>query len=74
MPQPLISIIVVNWNGRNYLGECLDSLRNQTFVDFEVILVDNGSTDGSIEYLRSHFLGFVRVLRNAKNYGFCQRK
>lgn len=72
MPQPLISIIVVNWNGRNYLGECLDSLRNQTFVDFEVILVDNGSTDGSIEYLQSHFLGFVRVLRNGKNLGFAR--
>ncbi len=72
MSRPLISIIVVNWNGRNYLAECLHSLENQTFADFEVILVDNGSTDESIEYVRSHFQGFVRVLRNDKNRGFRQ--
>jgi glycosyltransferase involved in cell wall biosynthesis len=43
MLQPLVSVIVVNWNGREYLGECLDSLRNQAFLDFKVVVVDNGS-------------------------------
>jgi GT2 family glycosyltransferase len=68
--QPLVSVIVVNWNGREYLGECLDSLCRQTFPDFEVIVVDNGSTDGSVEYLESQFPGFARILRNAENRGF----
>jgi GT2 family glycosyltransferase len=72
MANPLVSVIVVNWNGRECVGECLQSLSQQSFVDFEVILVDNGSTDGSIEYLQSHFTGFVRVLRNEKNLGFAR--
>jgi len=67
---PLVSAIVVNWNGKEYLQECLQSLRAQTFSDFEVILVDNGSTDGSVEYIQENFFGWVRVLGNARNEGF----
>jgi GT2 family glycosyltransferase len=70
MLNPLVSIIVVNWNGRAHLGECLNSLHNQTFLDFEIIVVDNGSTDGSVEYVESHFAGFARILRNSENTGF----
>jgi GT2 family glycosyltransferase len=70
MLNPLVSIIVVNWNGRAHLGECLNSVHNQTFLDFEVILVDNGSTDGSVEYVESHFAAMARILRNAENTGF----
>jgi GT2 family glycosyltransferase len=72
MPQPMVSVIVVNWNGKAYLGECLISLRNQTFLDFEVIVVDNGSTDGSLEYLQSHFPGFGHILKNSENVGFAR--
>lgn len=70
MANPLVSVIVVNWNGREYLGECLQSLAHQSFVDFEVILVDNGSTDGSVEHVQSRFPGFARILQNPKNLGF----
>lgn len=70
MPCPLVRVIVVNWNGREYSGECLRSLRNQTFSDFEVFLVDNGSTDGSVEYIQENFPGWVKVLANARNEGF----
>jgi GT2 family glycosyltransferase len=70
MPVPLVSIIVVNWNGRDYLGECLQSLKKQTFADFELILVDNGSTDGSIEFVQSLFPGWGRIFRNSENMGF----
>lgn len=45
------SIIVVNWNGLRHLPECLDSLKAQSFRDFETVVVDNGSTDGSLAYL-----------------------
>ncbi len=70
--HPAVSVIVVNWNGRAHLGECLNSLHNQTFLDFEVILVDNGSTDGSIEYMESQSPGYARILRNAENTGFAK--
>jgi GT2 family glycosyltransferase len=53
--MPEMSVIVLNWNGRQFLGDCLLSLRRQTFRDFETILVDNGSTDGSVAYVSSEF-------------------
>lgn len=42
------AIIIANWNGKDYLRVCLNSLRVQTHPDFEIIVADNGSTDGSI--------------------------
>ena len=70
MPSPLVSIIVVNWNAKEYLRDCFQSLRAQTFSNFEVIMVDNGSTDGSVEYVQRNFPGWVRILTNARNEGF----
>jgi GT2 family glycosyltransferase len=70
MPSPLVSIIVVNWNGKEYLRDCFPSLRAQTFSDYEVILVDNGSNDGSVEFTQENFPGWVRILPNARNEGF----
>jgi len=70
MSSPLVSVIVVNWNGKEHLEECLCSLRSQTFSDFEAILVDNGSTDGSVEYIQGNFADWVRILKNARNEGF----
>jgi GT2 family glycosyltransferase len=49
---PQVSVIVVNWNGLTHLPDCLDSLEAQTFRDFEVVLVDNGSEDGSVAFVR----------------------
>jgi GT2 family glycosyltransferase len=69
-PSPPVSVIIVNWNGMDYLKYCLDSLRAQTFPDFEVIVVDNGSTDGSVQCLRENYRGWVRVLPNPRNEGF----
>ena len=71
MPDsPLVSVIVVNWNGRDVLTGCLTSLAAQNFGDFEVIVVDNGSTDGSLELLNSSPLP-IRLIRNTENKGFC---
>jgi len=69
--SPCVSVIVVNWNGKNCLGECLESLCNQSFLDFEIIVVDNGSTDGSIEIVRSRFPE-CRIILNPSNYGFAK--
>lgn len=69
MSSPKASLIIVNWNGLAHLPDCLDSLAIQTFRDFEVILVDNGSEDGSIPFLREHY-PWVRVIPLHENTGF----
>lgn len=63
-----VSVIVVNWNGGDLLQECCESIRAQTFSDRELIVVDNGSTDGSQEALRNR--SDVRLIQNDKNRGF----
>jgi GT2 family glycosyltransferase len=55
LKAPLVSVVIVNWNGKHLLGECLDSLLAQSFKDFEIIVVDNGSQDGSVEYVREYY-------------------
>jgi GT2 family glycosyltransferase len=50
--SPLASIIIVNWNGLRWLRQLLPSLAEQSFRDFEIVVVDNGSADGSLEFLR----------------------
>ena len=67
--MPEISVIIANWNGKHFLDDCLSALRRQTFRDFETILVDNGSTDGSPEYIRANFPE-VRLLALKENLGF----
>jgi GT2 family glycosyltransferase len=69
--MPEISVVVLNWNGRQFLEDCLLSLRRQTFRDFETILVDNGSTDGSVAYVSSRFPE-ATVEALADNAGFVQ--
>ncbi len=69
LTQTLVSVVIVNWNGRHLLGECLGSLRDQTARNFEIILVDNGSHDGSPEYVQEHYRE-VKVVRLAENRGF----
>jgi len=67
--MPTISVIIPNWNGKDFLEDCLFAMRRQTFRDFETILVDNGSTDGSVEYVRKQFPE-VTLLALPNNLGF----
>lgn len=67
--MPEISVIVVNWNGKSLLKDCFSALRRQTFRAFETILVDNGSQDGSVEYVREQFPE-AKVVQLADNRGF----
>ncbi|HAP35974.1 MAG TPA: hypothetical protein DCQ28_08555 [Bacteroidetes bacterium] len=53
--QQSISIIIVNFNGEHFLKDCLISVLRQDYPSFEVIIVDNASTDGSIEFLNENF-------------------
>ena len=64
-----ISVIIPNWNGRSYLERCLNSLKNQFFSSYEVIVVDNGSTDGSVGFIKNHFPK-TRVIAFEENEGF----
>ncbi len=62
--------MVVNWDRRELLRACLASLEAQTFRDFEIIVVDNGSRDGSAEMVAAEFPR-ARLVRNDRNRGFC---
>ncbi len=67
--SPLVSVIVVNWNRKHLSERVLRLLQQQTFQDFETVFIDNGSTDGSVEYLRPLFPG-VRMYPLPRNSGF----
>lgn len=67
--SPDVSVIIVNWNGRHHLGPCLRAVLAQRDVCAEIIVVDNASTDGSTELLRTSFPQ-VRLLEMAENRGF----
>lgn len=64
-----LSIIIPNYNGLRFLRDCIPSLLAQTFTDFEILIVDNGSVDGSIDFIRKNYPR-IRLLLLSKNIGF----
>ena len=64
-----VSIIIVSWNKKEFVLDCLKSLETQTFKDFETILVDNGSTDGLSEAVEKEY-SKVKIVRLKENLGF----
>ena len=64
-----ISVIIVNWNQRELLNDCLCSLSRQSYSDYETIVVDNGSRDNSVALIKEHFPS-VKVVELAENKGF----
>ena len=71
MNNPLVSIIVLNWNGKEHLQECLISVLKTTYSPIEIIVADNGSTDGSVQLVRSCFATVI-VLENGNNLGYAE--
>jgi GT2 family glycosyltransferase len=69
MKLPLISIVIVNWNGRKWLNRCLTTLSSQTYRNIEIIVVDNASTDDSVKFISQHFPQ-VKLIKNRDNRGF----
>ncbi|OPX70060.1 MAG: Glycosyltransferase AglI [Methanoregulaceae archaeon PtaB.Bin056] len=67
--RPLISIVIPNYNGKHFLEGCLSSIAAQTYRDFETILVDNASRDGSVPFVKDRF-PWVLVVENPENLGF----
>ncbi|MHC1756957.1 MAG: glycosyltransferase family 2 protein [Methanosarcina sp.] len=71
MDCPEVSIIILNWNGKKNTINCLESLKLTTYPNYEIIVVDNGSTDGSVEYFKEHYLE-IEIIENRENLGFAE--
>jgi GT2 family glycosyltransferase len=70
--KPRVSVVIPNLNGSALIAGCLASLERQTFKDFEAIVVDNGSTDGSVDLVRAGFPWVAAVIENKANLGFAR--
>jgi GT2 family glycosyltransferase len=79
MTKPVVSLIILNWNGQRFLEKCLRALREQTYRDFEIVLVDNGSRDGSVAFIKAAYgewlaaetgLPRLRLVELPANLGF----
>lgn len=66
-----VAVLVLNYNGKRYLKACFDSLLKQDFKDFDIYLVDNNSSDGSVEFVKENFPQ-VKIIRFNKNLGFAE--
>lgn len=66
-----VTVVIPNYNGKEYLKRCLAALQRQSYTDFQTLVVDNGSSDGSLEWLKRH-VPKQEVLALGKNYGFCR--
>jgi|GEM_PF-164837 len=70
-PEPRVTVVVLNWNGKNLLPDCFESLREQEYPGMTPMLVDNGSADGSVDFMRNIFPEVTRI-RNERNLGFAE--
>ena len=71
MPHPKVSVIIVNYNGKKFLEKCLESLCKVNYENFEIIVVDNNSTDGSIELVTKNYTSIILLKLNS-NKGFAE--
>lgn len=67
--QPRVIIVILNWNGKQDTAECLDSLSQITYQNYAIVVVDNGSTDGSAEFLKERYCD-VEIIETNENIGF----
>ncbi|WVH09080.1 MAG: Glycosyl transferase [Fluviibacter phosphoraccumulans EoVTN8] len=66
-----VNVIIVNYNGKQWLDGCIGTILNQTYTNYDVTVVDNLSSDDSVEYIRKHF-PTVNIISNIKNDGFAE--
>ena len=69
--SPKVAIVILNWNGRNYLEKFLPSVLATDYDNYEVIVSDNGSTDDSVSFLQNNFPK-IKLIRLDKNHGFAK--
>ncbi len=66
---PRVEVMILNYNGEEYLNECLVSLAQTRYLDFSILLIDNNSSDAGLDLVRSRF-PFVKIIRHQENLGF----
>jgi GT2 family glycosyltransferase len=66
---PLASVIILSWNGLNFIEACLEAVLSQTYLNIEFIVVDNASTDGTPELVAEKFPA-IQLIKNERNLGF----
>lgn len=71
MSSPKVAIVILNWNGRNYLEKFLPSVLATDYSNYEVIVADNGSKDDSVSFIKNNFPK-IRIIELEKNYGFAK--
>jgi GT2 family glycosyltransferase len=71
MALPKVTIQIVSYNSLRYLKGCFDSLLNQTYRDFQIIVIDNDSQDGTVDFIKKNY-HHITVIRNSKNAGFAK--
>ena len=69
MKKMKAAVIIVNWNGIRFLKDCLGSVSNQSYHNYDIYFVDNGSTDGSSDYVMNNFPG-TKIIQLHRNFGF----
>jgi GT2 family glycosyltransferase len=70
--SPLVSIILVNYNGLKWFQLCLHSLLDTDYPEFEILVIDNASTDGSVDYLKRNYSDRIKLIKLNENLGFCE--
>ncbi|TAF46400.1 MAG: glycosyltransferase family 2 protein [Sphingobacteriales bacterium] len=71
MNFPKVAIVILNWNGKTHLQQFLPSVINSSYLNIEIIVGDNDSTDGSVEFITANYPQ-VTIIKNEKNFGFAQ--
>jgi GT2 family glycosyltransferase len=71
MRQGLVSVVILNWNSRQFLSDCIASVQAQTYPAIEMMLIDNHSNDGSVDWLGSNYPD-LPLIRNDSNFGFAK--
>ena len=71
MTKPMVSVVMPVYNGSKYLKEAIDSILNQTFTNFELIIINDGSTDNSEDIIFSYQDRRIYYLKNEHNKGIC---
>ena len=69
--EPLVSVIILNYNAGKLLSECIESVLETDYENFEVIVVDNASKDNSVNICKEKF-NSVKIIENEKNLGYCE--
>lgn len=72
LKQSKVSVIILNWNKYEETIECLDSLRNITYTNYGIVLVDNGSKGSDVKILGERYGNYINIIRNDRNYGFAE--